>query len=69
MIEITATGVIMIIAIGSNLIGTTKIKVANLLPAIVVAVLLVSIMVFKSNLSLILQVISQCNPKNPRPIK
>ena len=41
--EITATGGIMIIAIGSNLIGITKIKVANLLPALVVTALLVSI--------------------------
>ena len=40
--ELTATGGIMIAAIGLNLLGITKIKVANLLPGIVVAVLLVS---------------------------
>jgi uncharacterized protein len=41
--EMTATGGIMIIAIGSNLVGITNIKVANLLPGIVVTALLVSI--------------------------
>jgi uncharacterized membrane protein YqgA involved in biofilm formation len=41
MVEMTATGGVMIIAIGTNLIGITKIKVANLLPGLVVAVLLV----------------------------
>ncbi|MBG9812738.1 membrane protein [Bacillus endophyticus] len=48
--EMTATGGIMIIAIGLNLVGITKIKVANLLPGIVVAALLVSIIYgFKSH--------------------
>ncbi len=42
IIEMTATGGIMILAIGLNLIGITKVKVANLLPAIVVAILLVT---------------------------
>ncbi|YCA45662.1 DUF554 domain-containing protein [Bacillus sp. JZ8] len=41
--EMTATGGIMIIAIGSNLVGITNIKVANLLPGIVITALLVSI--------------------------
>lgn len=51
IIEMTATGGIMIIAIGSNLIGITKIKVANLLPGILVTALLVSIIYgFKSYL-------------------
>jgi uncharacterized membrane protein YqgA involved in biofilm formation len=49
IIEMTATGGIMIIAIGANLVGTTKIKIANLLPAIVITALVVSIMhCFKS---------------------
>ncbi|WP_342548404.1 DUF554 domain-containing protein [Paenibacillus sp. FSL P2-0089] len=39
--EMTATGGVMIIGIGLNLLGITKIKVANLLPGILVAVLLV----------------------------
>lgn len=40
IVEMTATGGIMIIAIGLNIMGVTKIRVANLLPAIfVVAVL------------------------------
>ena len=42
IIEMTATGGIMILAIGLNLIGITKVKVANLLPAIVVVILLVT---------------------------
>ncbi|WP_379135398.1 DUF554 domain-containing protein [Paenibacillus sp. sgz500958] len=40
--ELTATGGIMIAAIGFNLLGMTKIKVANLIPGIVVAVLMVA---------------------------
>lgn len=44
IIEMTATGGIMITAIGLNLIGITKFKVANLLPGIIVILLLVSIM-------------------------
>ncbi|ETT50254.1 hypothetical protein C162_11806 [Paenibacillus sp. FSL R7-269] len=39
--EMTATGGVMIIGIGLNLLGITKIKVANLLPGILMAVLLV----------------------------
>jgi uncharacterized membrane protein YqgA involved in biofilm formation len=41
--EMTAAGGIMILAIGLNLLGITKIKVANLLPGILVAVLLVTL--------------------------
>ncbi|WP_433946822.1 DUF554 family protein [Paenibacillus sp. SN-8-1] len=37
------SGVIMILAIGLNLLGLTKIKVANLLPAIIVVAVLVTI--------------------------
>lgn len=44
VIEMSATGGIMIIAIGLNLVGITKIKIANLLPALVVAIVVVSIM-------------------------
>jgi len=40
--ELTATGGIMIAAIGLNLLGITTIKVANLIPGILVAILLVS---------------------------
>ena len=36
--EITCAGSLMILALGLNLLGITKIKVANLLPAILVAV-------------------------------
>jgi uncharacterized membrane protein YqgA involved in biofilm formation len=39
--EITCTGSLIIIALGLNLIGVTKIKVANYLPAIIIAPLIV----------------------------
>lgn len=42
--EMTATGGIMIVAIGLNLIGLTKIRVGNLLPGIIVVALLVALM-------------------------
>ncbi|MCE7790983.1 DUF554 domain-containing protein [Salipaludibacillus sp. CUR1] len=41
--EITAVGGIMIIGIGLNLLGIPKIRIANLLPALIVAVVLVLI--------------------------
>lgn len=41
--EMTATGGLMILAIGLNLIGLTKIRVANFIPAIPVVALIVSI--------------------------
>lgn len=44
--EMTATGGIMIFAIGLNLTGITKIRVANLLPGIVVTGIIVSIVYF-----------------------
>lgn len=47
--EMTATGGIMIVAIGLNLMGLTKMRVANLLPGVVVVGLIVTIM-FKMNL-------------------
>ncbi|MBC1527242.1 DUF554 domain-containing protein [Listeria seeligeri] len=40
--EITATGGIMILAIGLNLLGLTKIRVANLVPGILIAALIVA---------------------------
>ena len=39
----TATGGIMIVAIGLNMIGLTKIRVANLLPGILVVAIVVAI--------------------------
>ncbi|WP_440603723.1 DUF554 domain-containing protein [Bacillus sp. GB_SG_008] len=44
IVEMTATGGIMIFAIGLNLLEIIKIKVANLLPGILVTTVLVSIM-------------------------
>ena len=41
--EMTATGGIMIIAIGMNLLGLTKIRVANLLPSLLVVAIAVAI--------------------------
>lgn len=41
--EMTATGGLMILAIGLNLIGLTKIRVANLIPGILVVGLVVTI--------------------------
>ena len=41
--EMTATGGLMIVAIGLNLIGITKIRVANLIPGILVVGIVVSI--------------------------
>jgi uncharacterized protein len=43
IVELTATGGVMIFAIGLNMIGLTKIRVANLLPGIVVTAILVAI--------------------------
>ncbi|WP_404348657.1 DUF554 domain-containing protein [Sutcliffiella horikoshii] len=44
--EITATGGVMIMAIGMNIIGVTAIRVANLLPGILIAAALVLIQYF-----------------------
>lgn len=44
--EMTAAGGIMICAIGMNLIGLTKIRVANLLPGILVVAVIVTILYF-----------------------
>ena len=43
IVEMTATGGIMIAAIGLNLLGFIKIKVANLLPGILVVGIIVSL--------------------------
>ena len=42
--EMTATGGMLIVAIGINLLDLAKIKVGNLLPAMLVAVILVSLL-------------------------
>ncbi|WP_342433747.1 DUF554 domain-containing protein [Neobacillus sp. FSL H8-0543] len=44
--EMTATGGVMILAIGLNLLGIIKIKVANLLPGILVTGIIVTILYF-----------------------
>jgi uncharacterized membrane protein YqgA involved in biofilm formation len=44
--EMTATGGVMIFAIGLNLTGITKIKVANLLPGILVTAVIVTILYY-----------------------
>ena len=46
IIELTAIGGIMIMAIGLNITGLTKIRVANLLPGILVTALMVMIIYF-----------------------
>lgn len=46
IVEMTATGGLMILAIGLNLLGVTKIRVGNLLPGIVIVGVLVSILFF-----------------------
>ncbi|OIJ21910.1 hypothetical protein BKP45_04280 [Anaerobacillus alkalidiazotrophicus] len=46
IVEMTATGGIMILAIGLNILGITKIRVANLLPAIIVVAIIVTILNF-----------------------
>lgn len=42
--EMTATGGVMIFAIGLNIAGLTKIRVANLLPGIAVVAVMVGLM-------------------------
>jgi uncharacterized membrane protein YqgA involved in biofilm formation len=41
--ELSATGGIMIMAIGLNLIGVTKLRLANMIPGIVVIILITAI--------------------------
>lgn len=51
IVEMTATGGIMIVAIGLNIMGLTKIRVANLLPALIV-VAIISAIFYYGNISL-----------------
>ena len=46
--EMTATGGLMIITIGSNIMGLTKIRSANLLPGILVVGIIVTIVYYFS---------------------
>lgn len=46
IVEMTATGGVMILAIGLNILGITKIRVANLLPAILVVAVIVTLLSF-----------------------
>jgi uncharacterized protein len=48
--EMTAVGGVMIMAIGLNLLGLTKIKVANLLPAILVVAVIVTALHYMNTL-------------------
>ncbi|WP_053368614.1 DUF554 domain-containing protein [Bacillus sp. FJAT-27245] len=51
IVEMTATGGVMIFAIGLNLAGLTKIKVANLLPGILVTAMAVGALYFYQQLT------------------
>lgn len=44
IIDVTATGGLMITAIGLNMLGITKIRIANLIPALVIVTLLLAVM-------------------------
>ncbi|RXJ02834.1 DUF554 domain-containing protein [Anaerobacillus alkaliphilus] len=44
IVEMTATGGVMILAIGLNILGVTKVRVANLLPAILVVAVIVTVL-------------------------
>ncbi|TKC16669.1 DUF554 domain-containing protein [Robertmurraya kyonggiensis] len=46
IVEMTSVGGVMIFAIGLNMIGITKIRVANLLPGILVTAVIVTVMYF-----------------------
>ena len=46
IIEMTATGGVMILAIGLNMLGLTKIRVANLLPGIIVTAVIVTLLYY-----------------------
>ena len=46
IVEMTATGGVMILALGLNLTGLTKIRVANLLPRVIVTGVIVTILYF-----------------------
>ncbi|MDN4071434.1 MULTISPECIES: DUF554 domain-containing protein [Fictibacillus] len=51
IVEITGTGGIMILAIGLNILGITKIRVANLLPALLFTIIIVCIVYYWDRLS------------------
>lgn len=55
--EMTATGGLMIFAIGLNLIGLTTIRVANLLPGILITAILVTCVYYWSNMVHFIQAI------------
>ncbi len=55
IVEMTATGGIMILAIGLNLLGITKIKVANFLPGILVTACIVTGVYFWNDFLLAVQ--------------
>lgn len=44
ILEMTATGGVMIVAIGLNLVGITRIRVANLLPGILMVAVIVTVL-------------------------
>jgi uncharacterized membrane protein YqgA involved in biofilm formation len=46
IVEMTATGGAMILALGLNLMGLTKVRVANLLPSVIVTGVIVTILYF-----------------------
>ncbi|WP_096156178.1 MULTISPECIES: DUF554 domain-containing protein [Bacillus] len=48
ILDMTATGGVMILAIGTNLLGITSVRVANLLPGLLVVAVLVTSMYFLS---------------------
>ena len=50
IVEMTATGGIMIIAIGLNILGLTQIRVANLLPSILVTAILLTCVYYWSSI-------------------
>jgi uncharacterized protein len=50
ILEMTATGGVMIFAIGLNLTGIIKVKVANLLPAIAITGMIVTLIYFYQNI-------------------
>jgi uncharacterized membrane protein YqgA involved in biofilm formation len=52
ILEMTATGGVMIFAIGLNLTGMIKVKVANLLPGILVTGIIVTVIYFYQQISI-----------------
>jgi uncharacterized protein len=52
ILEMTATGGVMIFAIGLNLTGIMKVKVANLLPGIIITLFIVTLIYFYGEMTL-----------------